>query len=86
MKNGNKVRCPSCSELVKVEEDTYVGDIIYCPECSVELEVVKLEPLKVREVKELIKDEDDEYGEDDDIEENFEEDEEYDKDEEEIDR
>jgi len=67
MKGGNRVSCPACGTVIKVEEDSYVGDIMYCPDCSIELEVVKIDPLKVREVKSLVKGFGEEFEEDDSL-------------------
>ena len=39
------VACPECAAEVTLAENTEVGEIIVCPDCGVDLEVVTLEPL-----------------------------------------
>jgi len=36
--------CPECAADIEMDERTVVGEIINCPECGVELEVVALAP------------------------------------------
>ena len=47
-----KIKCPDCKEEVSVPEDTEVGEILECQNCGAEMEVVSLEPLKVRLIEE----------------------------------
>jgi alpha-aminoadipate carrier protein LysW len=43
------VLCPECESVVVVDPDVVEeGDTVECEECGSELEVVTLEPLKVR--------------------------------------
>ena len=42
------VACPECAAEVTLAEGTEVGEIIVCPDCGVDLEVVALEPAKVQ--------------------------------------
>lgn len=39
-----RVTCTECGAEFDIADDTMVGEIIICPECGVELEVVSLEP------------------------------------------
>lgn len=39
-----QVTCPECGAAFALPPDTLVGEIIVCPECGVELEVVSLTP------------------------------------------
>ena len=39
--------CPECAAEVGLAQDTEVGEILVCPDCGVELEVMSLDPLKV---------------------------------------
>ncbi len=35
--------CPECEATITVR-DLLIGEIIYCPDCNAELEVLRLEP------------------------------------------
>ena len=35
--------CPECEAAITVH-DLLIGEIIYCPDCNAELEVLRLEP------------------------------------------
>ena len=41
------VNCPECEAEVTLEEGTEVGEILVCPDCGVDLEVLSLEPTRV---------------------------------------
>lgn len=42
------VRCPECGGVIDLEEDEVEeGEVMSCPECEVELEVVKTKPVQV---------------------------------------
>lgn len=42
------VRCPECGGVLDLEEDEVEeGEILSCPECEVELEVVSTSPVQV---------------------------------------
>lgn len=42
------VRCPECGGVLDLEEDEVEeGEILSCPECEVELEVVSISPVQV---------------------------------------
>ncbi len=38
--------CPECDAQISVE-DVIVGEILVCPDCGVELEVINLNPLTI---------------------------------------
>jgi len=38
-----KVECPSCYFEFELDEGTIEGEVIPCPDCGVDLEVVKIE-------------------------------------------
>lgn len=50
------VTCPECMAEFDLEADTMVGEIIVCPECGVELEVVSLDPPQVELAPEVEED------------------------------
>jgi len=55
------VRCPKCAVEVDLDEDEVEeGEILSCPECEAELEVVQTHPVRVN----VISDEDEEEEED----------------------
>ena len=39
--------CPECEATIDVAEDVEEGEILECPECGVELEVVGVDPLEL---------------------------------------
>lgn len=41
--------CPVCGADVELSDDTVVGELITCPECGIELEVVSVNPPEVAE-------------------------------------
>jgi len=47
-----KSKCPFCSSDVVMDEDIYEGDLVDCPNCSSELEVIDLHPLQLTAVEE----------------------------------
>lgn len=57
------VHCPKCGVEVDVDEDgVEEGEILTCPECEAELEVVQIHPVQVN----IISDEDEEDEESED--------------------
>ncbi|MGQ9500914.1 MAG: lysine biosynthesis protein LysW [Anaerolineae bacterium] len=36
--------CPECDAEIILRDDTLVGEIVQCPDCGVELEVLSLNP------------------------------------------
>jgi alpha-aminoadipate carrier protein LysW len=55
----NTVECPECSAEISLEASVESGEIIVCPECGVDLEVISLAPLAV----ELAPMEEEDWGE-----------------------
>jgi len=51
--------CPECAGMIEMDEDVMEGEIIDCPDCGVELEVVSLEPLTL----DLAPEEEEDWGE-----------------------
>ena len=41
------VHCPECEAELEMEEGVEEGEIIVCPDCGVELEVIGLDPAEV---------------------------------------
>ena len=64
--------CPECDAMVDIEQDEVEeGQILSCPECGVDLEIVSTNPLEVKLVEEEEEpDEEDEDMEEDEDEEN----------------
>ncbi len=45
--------CPECEALLDVDVDEVEeGDVINCPECGLELEIVNMNPVEVERVEE----------------------------------
>ncbi len=42
------VNCPECEAEITLEAGTEVGEIIVCPDCGVDLEVVSVNPAVVQ--------------------------------------
>jgi alpha-aminoadipate carrier protein LysW len=40
--------CPECAAEVALEDGTEIGEIIVCPDCGVDLEVIALDPAAVQ--------------------------------------
>jgi alpha-aminoadipate carrier protein LysW len=41
--------CPVCGASIELAEDTVVGELLICPDCGSELEVLSLDPPEVGE-------------------------------------
>ncbi len=54
-----KTECPECAAEVDLVAGTVVGEIIPCPDCGVELEVLSVEPPAV----DLAPEEEEDWGE-----------------------
>ena len=42
-----KTNCPECGAEILLEAGTEVGEILVCPDCGVDLEVLSLDPPEV---------------------------------------
>jgi alpha-aminoadipate/glutamate carrier protein LysW len=56
--------CPECEAVID-EEFEDVGEVISCPECGVELEVISIDPVEFDLAPIDDEDDDDEFGYDD---------------------
>jgi alpha-aminoadipate carrier protein LysW len=41
------VNCPECEAQITLDTNAEVGEIIVCPDCGVDLEVISLNPAKL---------------------------------------
>lgn len=75
------VRCPDCAAAIDLDEDEVEeGEIMSCPECESELEVVSTHPVQLNSLSEDEEDEEEEVDEEEEDEESLdEEDEEEDE-------
>jgi len=48
--------CPECVAELDLDADTVVAEIVVCPDCGVELEVVSVDPLEVELAPEVEED------------------------------
>jgi len=39
--------CPECETEIALEDGTIIGEIIVCPDCGVDLEVISLDPIEL---------------------------------------
>ena len=61
------VLCPQCESDLDIEEDEVdEGEIVSCPECGTEFEVVTINPLELNPVEDEDDDEEEEEKEDGD--------------------
>lgn len=52
----NQVTCVECAAAIEVEDSVMQGEILQCPDCGVELEVISLNPLTVELAPEVEED------------------------------
>ena len=58
------VRCPGCATEIDVDEDEVEeGEILSCPECDVDLEVVQTHPVRLNVISDEEEEEEEESGE-----------------------
>ena len=48
--------CPVCDAAVQLEGDVRVNELVPCPDCGSELEIVSLDPLTLEEAPEIEED------------------------------
>jgi alpha-aminoadipate carrier protein LysW len=44
---SEQTTCPQCAAPIELAPDTIQGEILQCPDCGVELEVMSLDPLSL---------------------------------------
>ena len=54
-----QAECPECAADVTLPDDVMEGEIVQCPECGLELEVVQLDPPTL----EIAPEEEEDWGE-----------------------
>lgn len=47
-----QIYCKDCNDPIQIEKEVQVGEIIECPNCGAEMEVVNLEPIEVSLIEE----------------------------------
>ncbi len=58
------IRCPDCATEIDVDEDEVEeGEILNCPECEAELEVVQVHPVHLNVISDEEDEKEDEEGE-----------------------
>ena len=70
--------CPECEAVID-EEFEDIGEIISCPECGVELEVINIDPVEF-DLALMDDEDDDDFSYDDDEEEDWDDEDSYDDD------
>jgi len=71
--------CPECEAVID-EEFEDIGEIISCPECGIELEVISIDPVEFDLALVDDEEEDDEFSFDDDDDEDWDDEDSYDED------
>jgi alpha-aminoadipate carrier protein LysW len=56
---SKQAECPECAADVTLSDDVMEGEIIQCPDCGLELEVVQLDPPTL----EIAPEEEEDWGE-----------------------
>ena len=56
-----KVKCSNCFYRIEIDEYMEVEDILFCPECDTEFEILSLNPPKIKSL--AYDDDDEEYSE-----------------------
>jgi len=46
---SNVATCPVCDASIELDDNVELNELISCPDCGSELEVVSLDPLQVEE-------------------------------------
>ena len=54
--NKIKAKCLECQPEIILNEDLMVGEVVTCPECSSDFEVLKVKPLKLGPAPEVQED------------------------------
>jgi len=50
MKKVIKLICPDCKAKFAIKQKVEIGDILECPECATEVEILSVKPLKYGEL------------------------------------
>jgi alpha-aminoadipate carrier protein LysW len=48
--------CPECTAALELTADTEVGEIVVCPDCGIELEVISVSPIALELAPEVAED------------------------------
>ncbi|MBN1265569.1 MAG: lysine biosynthesis protein LysW [Anaerolineales bacterium] len=51
-----QIECNECSGQIKIGVDVMLGEVLQCPDCGLELEVVGLDPLQIELAPEIEED------------------------------
>jgi len=51
-----KAECLECGAIIELADDVELGEIVVCPDCGVELEVVGLDPISLELAPEVEED------------------------------
>jgi alpha-aminoadipate carrier protein LysW len=43
----NPINCPECAAELLLESNVVIGEIVVCPDCGLDLEVLGLEPVEI---------------------------------------
>ncbi len=51
-----QVECNECGGAVEIDDDVMLGEILQCPDCGIELEVVGIDPVQIELAPEIEED------------------------------
>ncbi len=49
----NQIQCPDCDAAMELDKDLEKGEVVKCKECSVGLEVISVQPIKVEHLPQM---------------------------------
>lgn len=47
MNNSTQIECLECAAEIEIPADVMANEILVCPDCGIELEVMSLDPLAI---------------------------------------
>jgi len=56
MKKDTKIHCLDCQTEIIINKDSQIGEVITCPDCGVDFEIIKTEPLEITQAPEIKED------------------------------
>ncbi|MFA6250379.1 MAG: lysine biosynthesis protein LysW [Candidatus Shapirobacteria bacterium] len=50
LSDQNKIICPDCKTEIKKPNEVSLGDVLECPQCGTEVQILSTDPLKYGEL------------------------------------
>lgn len=54
MSKTRQIKCPVCQEYLEIDDSLRKGDIVYCSDCEEELKIVRVDPLKLKSMVDIL--------------------------------